>query len=88
MERTVVVASQVGLHARPASVFTQAAQSCGLDVTIGRPGQDPVNAASILQVMGLGVQNGEQVTLAADGPDAGSVLDELVALLATDLDAV
>ncbi|CAL8971758.1 hypothetical protein CELL_01119 [Cellulomonas sp. T2.31MG-18] len=38
--------------------------------------------------MGLGVQNGEQVTLTADGSDAGSVLDELVALLATDLDAV
>lgn len=88
MERTVVVASQVGLHARPASVFTQAAQQCGIDVYIGRPGQPPVNAASILQVMGLGVRHGEQVALSADGPDAAGVLDGLVDVLATDLDAV
>lgn len=47
-----------------------------------------MSAASILQVMGLGVQHGEEVILFADGPDASSVLDELVAMLATDLETV
>jgi len=37
--------------------------------------------------MSLGVPYGDQVTLAADGPGADEVLDGLVALLATDLDA-
>lgn len=86
-QRTVVVASRVGLHARPAMLFTQAAAASGLAVTIARPGGEPVDAASILFVMSLGVPNGEEVTLSADGPGADAVLAELVALLATDLDA-
>ncbi|HEX5332460.1 MAG TPA: HPr family phosphocarrier protein [Cellulomonas sp.] len=87
VERTVIVASRVGLHARPAMLFTQAAAASGLAVTIARPGGEPVDAASILFVMSLGVPNGEEVTLTADGPGADDVLAELVALLATDLDA-
>jgi len=86
-ERTVVVASQVGLHARPASIFTQAAQQCGISVSIGRPGEAPVSASSILQVMGLAVKHGERVTITAEGPSADEVLDQLAEVLATDLDA-
>lgn len=86
--RTVAVASRVGLHARPASIFTEAVAASGLDVTIAHAGGEPVDAASILMVMGLGVPSGDEVTLAADGPEAERVLDELVALLATDLDEV
>jgi len=37
--------------------------------------------------MTLGVQHGDLVTLSADGDGADAVLDELVALLARDLDA-
>ncbi|GIG39053.1 HPr family phosphocarrier protein [Cellulomonas phragmiteti] len=86
-ERTVVVASRVGLHARPAMLFTQAVAASGVPVTIARSGGAPVDASSILFVMSLGVPHGEEVTLAADGPQADRVLDELVELLATDLDA-
>ena len=86
-ERTVAVASRVGLHARPAMLFTQAVAASGVPVTIARAGGAPVDAASILFVMSLGVPHGEEVTLAADGPDADRVLDELVTLLSTDLDA-
>jgi len=41
----------------------------------------------MLRVMALGVKHGEEVTLATEGEDADRVLDELVELLATDLDA-
>ncbi|MBD8060236.1 HPr family phosphocarrier protein [Cellulomonas sp. JH27-2] len=86
-QRTVAVASRVGLHARPAMIFTQAVEASGVPVTIARPGGEPVDAGSILFVMSLGVPSGEEVRLEADGPDADRVLDELVTLLATDLDA-
>lgn len=84
--RTVAVASSSGLHARPASIFTQAAADSGVDVLIAYSDEEPVDAASILLVMALGVPSGAEVTLSADGPEADRVLDELVALLATDLD--
>lgn len=83
-ERTVAIASKVGLHARPAMLFTQAVAASGAGVTIARPGGAPVDASSILFVMGMGVKNGEEVVLASDDE---AVLDELVAMLATDLDA-
>lgn len=85
--RTVTIASSVGLHARPASLFVEAAADSGLDVEIGRPGEDAVDATSILGVMALGATHGEEVVLSASGDGADEVLDKLVALLATDLDA-
>lgn len=84
--RTVAVASAVGLHARPAALLASAVNDSGLDVTVALAGGEPVDAGSILEVMTLGAQHGDEVTLAADGADADSVLDSLVALLSRDLD--
>lgn len=85
--RTVTIASSVGLHARPASLFVEQASESGLDVTIGRPGEEPKDATSILGVMTLGAKHGEEVELSAEGENADAVLDGLVALLSRDLDA-
>lgn len=85
--RTAIIGSSVGLHARPATLFVEAAEATGVDVTIGRPGTEPVDATSILGVMALGAKNGEEVVLAADGEGAEAALDSLAALLARDLDA-
>jgi len=85
--RTVTIASSVGLHARPASLFVQAAGESGLDIEIGRPGEESVDATSILGVMALGAKHGEEVVLTAEGEGADEALDALVALLSRDLDA-
>jgi phosphocarrier protein len=84
--RTVVVASRVGLHARPAASFTRAAAASGVPVQLQVAGREPVNAASMLAVMTLGVQHGQEVVLSAEGEGSEEVLDRLVALLASDPD--
>jgi phosphocarrier protein HPr len=86
-QRTVVIASSVGLHARPAALFTKAAAGCGIPVTIRKGDGAPVPASSILSVLTLNVRNGDEVTLEADGADADTVLQGLVDLLAKDHDA-
>jgi phosphocarrier protein HPr len=86
-QRTVTIASSVGLHARPAALFVQAATATGLPVLIGRDGEDAVDARSILGVMALGAKHGETVVLSADGEDADAALAGLVELLSRDLDA-
>lgn len=86
-QRTATIASSVGLHARPASIFVQAAAETGLDIEIARPGEDPVDATSILGVMALGAKHGEEVVLTAEGEGADEALDSLVELLSRDLDA-
>lgn len=85
--RTTTVASSVGLHARPAALFVQAASESGHEVQIARPGDEPVDATSILGVMALGAKHGEQVEVTVEGAEADRVLDELIALLETDHDS-
>jgi len=85
-ERTVTVASSVGLHARPASLFAQAAAKAGIPVTLTSAAGKSVNAASILGVLSLGIGHDEVVTLSAEGAGADEALDALVEVLATDLD--
>lgn len=88
------VGSASGLHARPASLFVQAAVRAAVPVRIGRPGGTSVDARSLLSVMSLAAKHGEELELAAaeeaDGADeerARAALDELAALLRQDLDA-
>ncbi|HEY3438144.1 MAG TPA: HPr family phosphocarrier protein [Actinotalea sp.] len=86
-ERRATIMAASGLHARPASRFTQAAAASGHAVTIGRAGEPGVLASSILMVMGLRLQHGEQVVLSAPGASAAPALAALADLLGTDLDA-
>lgn len=89
-ERTATIASRVGLHARPAAVFAEAAGEGGLEVTIARDGdsrEEALDASSILALMSLGAKHGDTVVLRSEGPGAESVLEKLAAILETDHDA-
>lgn len=85
--RTVQIGSAHGLHARPAKLFAQAAKEAGIPVTIAKGDGAPVNAASILAVIAQGIEQGDQVTVTADGDDADAVVERLATLLTTDHDA-
>jgi phosphocarrier protein HPr len=83
VERPVVVALAEGLHARPAALFVKEAAAQPTPVTIAKRGGEPVEAASILGVMTLGVAAGDEVVLStdADGDDATASLDALATFL-------
>ncbi len=85
-EVTVTVGSTVGLHARPASLFVQAATKQPVPVKIGKPGGELVDARSILLVLGLDARGGEDVVLAAEGDGAEQALSELAAFVSTNHD--
>lgn len=87
LERTVLVGSTHGLHARPAKLFSQAAAAAGTPITLTKTGGKTVNAASILGVISLGISHGDEVTLAAGGDTAETILEQLAQLLLTDHDA-
>ena len=86
-QRQATIASSSGLHARHAKLFVQAVQAKPVPVTIAVDGVPDLNAGSILSLMGLGASHGTVVTLKAEGDGAEQALDELAALLETDLDA-
>ncbi|MDJ0322443.1 HPr family phosphocarrier protein [Cryobacterium sp. PH31-AA6] len=89
-ERKATIASRVGLHARPASIFAAAVGELPIEVTIGMEGapvEDAMDASSILSLMSLGAANGDVVVLRAEGEGADEALEALVKILETDLDA-
>lgn len=86
-ERRVIVGSTVGLHARPAALFVQAASRQPIPVWIAKNGQPRADARSILSVLALDARGGDEVILSAEGNAADAVLAELADLVATDLDA-
>lgn len=80
-QRTAVVASRIGLHARPASLVSLAAAGTGVPVQLAAHGRT-VNAASILGILSLDVNHGDEVTVSADDEAA---VDAIIALLERDL---
>jgi phosphocarrier protein HPr len=86
-KRTVTVGSASGLHARPAKIFVETATRQPVDVRISVDGKKPASARSLLSVLALGVSQGTEVTLEAEGAEAEQALDMLAELLARDLDA-
>ncbi|WP_406460539.1 HPr family phosphocarrier protein [Streptomyces sp. NBC_00111] len=85
-QRTVSVGSRSGLHARPASLFVQAAVRQPVPVTVGREGSTPVDARSMLSVLALAAQHGDLLVLSAEGESAPDAVDVLATLLSEDLD--
>ncbi|PJF02023.1 HPr family phosphocarrier protein [Streptomyces carminius] len=92
-ERRVTVGWAEGLHARPAAIFVRAAASAGVPVTVARPGGEPVSAASMLAVLGLGARGGDEIVLASGsgdgngegGGDTEAALDRLAKLVSEGL---
>ncbi|WP_027720431.1 HPr family phosphocarrier protein [Maridesulfovibrio zosterae] len=80
--RIVVVANQLGLHARPAARLAQEAQSFEAEITVVCDEQE-VDAKSILDILTLAAAQGSTLELRADGSDAVAALDCLEELFKT-----
>ena len=86
-ETTVTVGSKVGLHARPAALLVKVASAQSVPVKIRKADGNPVDARSILQVLGLGAKGGEEVVISAEGDDADAALAAVAEVIAKDHDA-
>ena len=75
-EATTTIRNRQGIHARPASVFVQKASSFKSKIQLKTKGKT-VDAKSILMIMSMGIEYGDQVTIAAEGPDARQAVNEL-----------
>jgi phosphocarrier protein len=83
----LVVTNPSGLHARPATLFTEAAMEFASKVTVENltRGKGPVDAKSTLMLLTAGVSSGHRIRLAADGPDEDAAIDALVDLVSSGL---
>ena len=85
IERTVLINNKHGLHARPAALFVQIANKFDSDVTVIK-GKNKVNGKSIMGIMMLEAGKGAKVTVITKGEDAEAAMNELEALLLSDIE--
>lgn len=76
----VTIQNELGLHARPAMNFVDAAVSCASAITLRR-GDQQVDGKSIMQVLILAATKGTQIEIIAEGEDAEQAVAKLVALV-------
>ncbi len=72
-----------GLHARPAHLFVQTANSYAATLRVGRTDNDErVDGKSIMGMMMLAAEHGSELELVAQGPDAEALLRAIAELVA------
>lgn len=82
-EKQYHVTAETGIHARPATLLVQAASKFKSDVTLSYQGKD-VNLKSIMGVMSLGVGQGADVTIKAEGEDEVEALQAIADTIAAE----
>ena len=68
-----VITDPVGIHARPAGILVKEIKKfAGSTVTITK-GEKAVNALKLMALMGMGIKQGDTVTVAVEGGDEEAV---------------
>ena len=73
-----------GIYTRPAALLAGSVRSLAADVRIAAHGRE-ANARSIVALMALGVERGEEIEIRATGPDATVAVQALAAVLSGTL---
>jgi phosphotransferase system HPr (HPr) family protein len=79
---TVTIVNEMGLHARPASLFVELANRFDCDVALSK-GRTRVDGKSILQLLSLSAEAGTKLVLETRGPEALAALAALGRLVAS-----
>ncbi len=78
--RNITMENGVGLHAGPASLFIQKANSYKSSIWVEKD-DCRVNAKSLLGVLSLGISKGTAITIIADGADENDAVKGLCDLI-------
>lgn len=83
-ELNYTITDELGIHARPAGLFVKACAGFPCSITITK-GEKTVDAKRLFGVMGLGVKQGEEITLRCDGENEEEAFAVLEAFLKENL---
>lgn len=80
VEKTIVVNSEQGLHARVATLIVKSMQNFTCEVTVVKDGVE-VNARSVLGLLLLAATAGTKIAVRAQGPDSSQAIEEFTRLI-------
>lgn len=81
MKVTITMENASGLHARPAALIADKASKFQADVMLHANGKT-AKATDVLQIMGLGITCGSEVTVEASGEEETAAVYTLAGMLA------
>jgi phosphocarrier protein len=87
IERTATVLNKAGIHCRPSSAILMATMPYGEDhemKVLSERGESGLK--SILELLALGLQCGDKVTIQVEGPKELELADKLVELFSREFD--
>lgn len=80
ISRNITVKNKTGIHARPASLFVSTASKFKSSITLENNGKKG-NAKSMINILGLCISAGSEITIAAEGEDEAQAVEALVKLV-------
>lgn len=79
-KQEVILESETGLHARPASMFVKEASKYKCDINLIKADQK-YNAKSIMGLLSMGAAKGDTLIIEAEGEDEKEAVDALVEII-------
>lgn len=79
-----VITDEVGLHARPAGLLAKEAKKFSSGITISANGKS-VEVTKLMAVMQLGVKQGTEVVITAEGEDEDAAIVKMEAFMRENL---
>ena len=83
-EQKVTLSNEIGLHARPASIFIRQAVKFPCDITVVKAGRS-YNAKSIMSVLSMSASKGGEIVIKADGEGEEDAVNSLIDLVENKL---
>ena len=78
IEKIATVKNEVGIHCRPSSIIITVFQEYSDHDVIIRSPKGESDLRSILGLLSLGLEHGDQVTICVSGPEENELCDKLV----------
>lgn len=75
-EFTYVITDEIGIHARPAGMLVKEAKAFTSKITLEANGKT-ADATKLMAVMSLGVKNGAEVVIKAEGDDENAAIAKM-----------
>ncbi|WP_071459263.1 phosphocarrier protein HPr [Bacillus massilinigeriensis] len=75
-EKKFTVTAETGIHARPATLLVQAASKFNSEIQLQYK-EKKVNLKSIMGVMSLGIGQGAEITISAEGSDEADAMQTI-----------
>ena len=80
-----VINDPLGLHARPAGLLAKLAKPYADTVISVTKGDKTVKASQLMKLMSLAAKNGDEVTVAAEGPEEDTAIEAVKAFFEANL---